>query len=104
MTVRLLAEAADDVVELVDWYEILRVGLGVRFQASVNRVILAISNHPKMFGRSRGSPTGRDIRIATTRRFRGKIVYELTAIEVVILSVHHARSNRSVWHSRLNNP
>ena len=104
MTVRLLAEAADDVAELADWYDQLRGGLGVRFRASIGRLVGTLGTHPRLFGRVRGAPRGRELRIATTHRFRAKVVYEVTATEIVILSIVHARSNRRPWRNRLDNP
>jgi len=104
VTVRLIAEAIDDVAELADWYDHFRPGLGTRFRTSVGRLVGTLGTHPRLFGRVRGAPRGREFRIAATRRFRAKVVYEVTATEVVILSVVHARSNRRLWRRRLNTP
>ena len=98
---RFVPLARDDYFDLLDWYEARHVGLGDRFADDVEDSVARIRRFPHTYPGVARPPRGRDVRIGRTRRFRAVIHYEVTATEVVILSVVHARSRYRPWPGRL---
>jgi plasmid stabilization system protein ParE len=87
--------------DLADWFETQRPGAGARFAAELDEVVQRILANPWMYGQKRGAPRRRDVREGKTSRFPATVVYEVTATEIVILSVTHAHSIRQPWRRRL---
>ena len=104
MNARLTLAALGDSVDIAAWYERRAAGLGARFLAAVEAFGHRIEASPRGCWRVARAPRGREVRYGFTRRFRAVVHYELTATEVVSLSVVHARSNRRPWRRRLNTP
>lgn len=101
MNPRLLPEAADDVADIVDWLDQQPLRLGTRFRAALNTLVNQLCQQPRLYGRVSRVPRGREVRVAPMRRFNYVVHYEVTATEVVILSVVHARRRAAEWRSRL---
>jgi hypothetical protein len=63
--------------------------------------VQSLATHPRIYGRVARAPRGREIRQTRVPRFHALITYEVTATEVIILSVTPARSTRQPWRRRL---
>lgn len=101
MNPRSLPEATWDVIEIADWYDQRSAGLGTRFRSRLDALVARLCLHPRMYGRIRNAPRGRDVPVAMMNGFPFLVHYEVTPTEVVILSVTHARANRRTWRRRL---
>ncbi|MBA4189923.1 MAG: hypothetical protein C0467_18215 [Planctomycetaceae bacterium] len=87
--------------DLVDWYDQLNAGSGDTFFAAFEAALQRILVQPRGYGRVSRAPTGREVREALIRGYLVLITFEVTATEVVILSVTHARAARRPWRQRL---
>ena len=101
---RFLLDALEVLRLLAEWYDLQSVGLGDRLTDRVEEFVQARLATPRVCARVARSPRGREIRVGLTRRFPVLIHYEVTAMEIVVLSVVHARSRSRPWRSRLNSP
>ena len=98
MNPRLLPGAADDLADIVDWLDQQPLQLGTRFRAAVNTLVNRLCQQPRMYGRVRRAPR---VRVAPMRRFSYVVHFEVTATEIVILSVVHARRRAAPRRHRL---
>ncbi len=94
MNARLLGAAMAEAIDAADWYDQQTPGLGARFLAALDALVATLATHPRMYARVRRAPAGREVREAMIAGFLFSAVYEVTATEVVILSVTHARRAR----------
>ena len=92
----ILPEAERDIVDIVDWYEEQREGLGARFRNALDRVLQNIARMPEM-----NRVIVRDVRRAIVPRFPFVVYYRLRRDEVVVLCVAHGRRDSSHWMTRL---
>jgi plasmid stabilization system protein ParE len=90
-------------MEVADALDQQTPGMGDRFLAAIDTLVANITAHPRMYGRVRRAPAGREIREALVPTFQYVAVYEVTD-EAVILSVTHARRSRRQWRPRLPDP
>lgn len=101
---RFLPDALEDLRLLAEWYDLQSVGLGDRFTDRVEEFVRARLTSPRLCARVGRAPRGREIRVGLTRRFPVLVHYEVTATEIVVLSVVHTRSRSRPWRRRLNSP
>jgi plasmid stabilization system protein ParE len=101
MNPRLSPGAADDIAEIVDWLDQQPLRLGTRFRGAVNALVNRLCTQPRLYGRVNRAPRGREVRVARVRRFSYLVHYEVTATEVVILSVTHTHRRSATWRQRL---
>jgi plasmid stabilization system protein ParE len=101
MNYRFLFAALLDVQDYAVWYNGRQPGLGDRFADRVEEFAVALTANPRMCRRVSRPPAGREIREGYLGRFPFLVHYEVTATEVVILSVVHARSRFRPWRQRL---
>ena len=94
MNFRYLPAARLDVIDLATFYNARSNGLGGRFVLDLAASITLLLRTPRIGSRAYRPPRGREVRYGFTRRFRAVVYYEVTATEIVILSVGHPRSNR----------
>jgi len=104
MPYRFQTLAQFDYFDLLDWYDAIQAGLGDDFADDFEAFLNGIRGMPRTGTRVSRPPRGREVRYGMTRRFVAIVYYEVTATEVVILSVQHYRSNRRPWRRRLNTP
>jgi plasmid stabilization system protein ParE len=97
----LIPEAIADIQTIAIKMNRQRAGRGDRFTDAVQRLTQRLLRHPQMYARVPRSPSGRDIREAVVRKFPYIMTYEVTATEIVILSVTHGHSKRKPWRRRL---
>lgn len=101
MTYRLFGAAMADVLDIADWYNAQRAGLGDEFVDAVELFAAETAAQPRRYGRVPRAPAGREVREAMLTRFPYIVAYEVTPTEVVILSVTHGRTRRRPWRRRL---
>lgn len=101
MNPRLLPEARDDVADIVDWLDQQPSRLGAQFRAALNALIANLLLFPRLYQEVSRPPRGREIREAFLKRFQYLVHYEVTATEVVVMSVIHAKANARPWRQRL---
>ncbi|MCC7422496.1 MAG: type II toxin-antitoxin system RelE/ParE family toxin [Planctomycetaceae bacterium] len=87
--------AAKDILDVFEWYESEREGLGHDFVQSVEETLERI----------RESPEGpaliyRDIRVRTTHRFPYGVYYRLREDTIRIMAVVHLHRSSAAWKSR----
>src|SRR5687768_12240790 len=90
-----------DLFDLQDWYDTQLPGLGARFATGFDNTLRRVLANPRLYGRVSRAPRNREVRVAPVHPFLALMTYELTATEVVILSVTHARSVHQPWRRRL---
>ncbi len=71
-----------------DWYEEKQIGLGELFLASLNDCFTRIQIQPKA-----NSKIKKNYRQARVRKFPYVVVYEISNIDTVVLSVFHTSRN-----------
>jgi plasmid stabilization system protein ParE len=101
MNFRFAPGARFDLFDLVDWYEAKHTGSGTRFATAFDDTLNSILAQPQMYGRINRAPRGREVGVARVGQYLVLLTYEVTATEVIILSVTHARSNLNPWRRRL---
>jgi plasmid stabilization system protein ParE len=87
-------EAEDEVLEVRQWYESRRVGLGSEFAQATHLLVERLSSNPLAFPRVNG-----EIRRAVFTRFPYAIYFRLVDSDVVVLAVH-GRQHESRWQNR----
>lgn len=101
MNFRFAPGARLDLFDLVDWYETQTAWAGSRLATEFDATLRGVLAHPRRHGRVARPPRGREIRVARVARYLVLMTYKVTAAEVIILSVTHARSVRQPWRRRL---
>lgn len=101
MNFRFAPGARLDLYDLVDWYDVQLPGLGSRLAIQFDVLLRRVLGNPHLYGRVARGPRRRDVRVAPVRPFLVLMTYEVTATEVIILSITHARSIRQPWRKRL---
>ena len=104
MNYRFAPGARMDVFDLVDWYDQQNPGSGVSFHTAFEAALQRILAQPRAYGRVARAPAGREVREALVRGYLVIITFEVTATDLVILAVTHARSFRRPWRQRLPDP
>ncbi len=101
MNVRFLLDALLDVQFIATWYNRRQAGLGDRFTDAVDEFAADRGPFPRSHARVSRAPAGREVREGMTDGFPYRVAYEVTATEVVILSVIHAHRRTRPWRRRL---
>ena len=93
-------EAANDVIEIADWYDSRAEGLGDRFIDEFLAVLDALSKNPLIH--SRRHPH-KDIRWRYPKSFPYRVIYEVIEQEkmVVVAAVLHAARHDRQWERRV---
>ena len=87
-------QAEDDALEVRQWYESKRVGLGQDFGQELNRIIERVAASPLVFPRVHG-----EIRRAVMSRFPYAVYFRVIDVSVVVLAIH-GRQHPSRWQRR----
>jgi plasmid stabilization system protein ParE len=81
-SIRFTPEAEDDSYQGYAWYESRRIGLGREFITAVDACLQSISRNPKLY-----QTIYKDYRRTIVRRFPFSVIYEETALEVVVYAI-----------------
>jgi Plasmid stabilisation system protein. len=87
-------QAEDEVLEVRQWYESKRVGLGREFGEELNRIVERIAVGPLQFPRVHG-----ETRRAVLSRFPYAVYFRVADAAVVVLAIH-GRQHPSHWQRR----
>ena len=87
-------QAEGEVLEVRDWYEARRSGLGQEFAQAVNEIIGRIVENPLAYQQAH-----KETRRAVLSRFPYAIYYRVTDDEIVVQAVH-GRQHPSRWRNR----
>ena len=87
-------QAEDEVLEVRQWYEARRDGLGKEFGAAVDELVARIVANPLAFQRAHN-----ETRRAVLPRFPYAIYFRIVGEEIVVQAVH-GRQHPSRWRAR----
>ena len=87
-------QAEGEALDVRQWYESRRVGLGEEFGAEVDAAVVRIVESPLAFPRVRS-----ETRRAVLTRSPYALYFRLTEETIVVLAVH-GRQDPSRWHQR----
>jgi plasmid stabilization system protein ParE len=87
-------QAGDEVLEVRQWYEARRSGLGYEFGQAVDGLVQRIAANPLAF-----PPVHNETRLAVLSRFPYAIYFRVTENVVVVLAVH-GRQHPARWKRR----
>jgi plasmid stabilization system protein ParE len=93
--VTLKADAEQDLLDALAWYDQQRPGLGSELLAEVEVVLDRISENPYLH-----PVIHRDIRRALTGRFPYGVFFILEDDSIVVLAVLHAKRDPAHWQQR----
>jgi plasmid stabilization system protein ParE len=92
---RIRLAALQDLDDAYAWYEAQRPGLGDGFLEAVDDVLASLIESPL-----RNRVVVLDTRQALVRRFPYRVLYRVTADEVVVVACFHARRDPQRWQRR----
>ena len=87
-------QAEDDALEIRQWYEARREGLGAEFGLAVDALVARVMANPLAFQRAHG-----ETRRAVLARFPYAIYFRVVGEEIVVLALH-GRQHPSHWRAR----
>ena len=87
-------QAEDDALEVRQWYESRRVGLGREFGEALDALIARIATSPQTFPRVHN-----ETRRAVLTRFPYAVYFRVAEAAVVVLAIH-GRQHPSRWQRR----
>ena len=90
------AEAEDELLQSIRYYEQEKPGLGDDFLAEVQSLTLRLLDFPDS-----GAPVLRDVRRARVYRFPYDLVYRIRQDLLIIIAVMHQRREPGYWKNRL---
>lgn len=99
LVIKALAES--DIVEMADFFDRQFENGGAYFLERLTALYLRLLDQPRLYQQASRCPRGREVRVGRAKPFEVIAFYEVTATEIVILSVVHARSRRWPWRQRL---
>lgn len=88
-------QAEDDALEVRQWYESRRPGLGKEFGEVVDALVDRIAANPLAF-----PSVHNEARRAVLRRFPYAIYFGLTASDEIVVLAIHGRQHPSRWRAR----
>ena len=93
-------QAENDIVEIAEWYDTQRTGLGAEFIEETLDVFDSLERNPLV--NCRRHPT-KNIRWSYPKRFPYRVIYEVIEEDrlVVIAAIVHAVRHERVWQSRI---
>ena len=101
MIINFHGEAHADIFKALIRLEQRANGRGLRFRTYCHRWISMLSTFPQLGGRVRRSVPGREVRLLILKKYRYLVHYEVTAQEIIILSVTDGRRRGHPWRQRL---
>ncbi len=86
--VEILDEVFYDIEEVIVYYDLLVLGLGMRFYKEFQETINIISINPNLFNKKR-----KNYRQVKMKKFPFLIVYELESNKIIVSRLFHAKRN-----------
>ena len=94
-SIRLLAQARQELRDAAEYYERRSIGLGVDFTRKVDRAISAIRETPECWPVIR-----KNIRRQLISRFPYCLLYKIDSDQIIVLAVMHLRQRPGYWIGR----
>jgi hypothetical protein len=101
MNIRLHNEANNDIVRIYIRLDRRAIGRGAKFRAYFNKRVALLSSFPQSCAKVRRGVPGREVRLLILKKYKHLVHYEVTATEIVVLSVTDARRRGHPWRQRL---
>ena len=93
--VRFVAEAQDEFLDQISYYEARQKGLGDRFRQAIEAATVLAATHEKV-----GSPWKLRTRRVFAKDFPYSLVYRSEPSELVVFAVAHFRRRPTYWRHR----
>lgn len=102
MTLITRAEAWGDIYTAAGWLDDLNAGAGDPFLDAVDRCAADLLQRPRQFQRVNRPPRGREVRYGLIPGGSNFVItYEVTAAQIVVWSVGHAKQRSQPWRRRM---
>jgi plasmid stabilization system protein ParE len=102
VTARVTYPAELDIDDAAAWLESINPGSGQQFAAAAQQMVNRLCATPRLYERVRRSPRGREVRQGLIPGGSNFVMtYEVTATEIVVWSVGHARQWSQPWRRRM---
>ncbi len=102
MNFRILPTALADAYDVADRLELEHGGYGLAFTDLFTTATADIIANPRLYPLTSDGPRRPETRDYYIGRFRQRVIYALTATEIVILAVVHAHRRPRSWVTRLS--
>ena len=89
--------ARQEIIEIVDWYDFKKQGLGHRFYKELLNEFDKIIQHPKLY-----SYYKKDFRRAVLQHFPYLIIFKVSEMEIIIYSVIYGGRNPELINKKIN--
>ena len=96
MKLEILREAEDELIEAVEYYEVMEAGLGVRLRQEAERCLVWICEHPLL-----AHPRRNGYRRVNLRAFPYYAAYAIRGEIVWVLAIGHASRKPEYWSQRM---
>ncbi|MCH7990393.1 MAG: type II toxin-antitoxin system RelE/ParE family toxin [Planctomycetes bacterium] len=101
MKIRFVRSAEPELLEIRDWYENRKPGLGGEFLQEVSSCLEAVEIDPVRFPAEETNVSSRDIRRSRLKKFPYRVIYELTPNDLRVLAIAHGSRQPGYWSERL---
>ena len=89
MRIRFVRSAEPELLEIRDWYEDRKPGLGSEFLLEVFSCLSAVEDDPERFPTEETNRSSRDIRRCRLKKFPYRVIYELMPNDLRVLAIAH---------------
>lgn len=93
--------AISEIEEIRDWYDQRELGLGNKFLADLRDALESIESHPHGCPLEETNPSDRNARRRTLHAFPFRVIFEMQAERVYVLTVAHHNRQPGYWRERL---
>lgn len=101
MNQRILPDAMEDARLTAARLEREQSGYGLAFSALFDSAVDRCRDMPRLFAPTEDGPEGVETREVVIERFNQRVIYAVTATEIVILAVEHAHRRPGAWVRRI---
>lgn len=96
MRIRILQPAERELLDVINYYNSERPGLGIEFAREIRLTINRIKAHP--YAWTKIDPA---FRRCPTNRFPYSVIYQITRQEIIIIAFMHHKRRPQYWRKRL---
>lgn len=101
MRIRFVRSVEPELLEIRDWYEDRKSGLGSEFLQEVSSRLELVEENPERFPAEETNLSSRDIRRCRLKKFPYRIIYEFIPNELRVLAIAHGSRQPGYWSERL---
>lgn len=98
--VRILEEAAEEVIEAAIWYEQAHPGLGIEFDYAVNAALDLLEDEVVPLTNLSGVAGVSGVKRLVLRRFPYDIVVRESSDEIIVIAIAHHSRRPGYWRNR----